>query len=300
MPKSPSCLVKMKYYIRATFACLVFPLAVFGSDTNSNDKSGYSLFNPVPKNELRPLTSVVYDNVTDARTLDVGHFQVEGQFIDYYHVTAHVQRPELSYRYTGHEYLWEPRITVGLLNNVDVYIRPSYGITASEERGTYFLSPFTSSASTSRFGRITTGAEINLWGNDGGTTALAVKPFLSIPTHGGDVLGGSDLALLVRLPRDFYLKFDTEFFATEDNSNAVHAGFYNAMSINKTLCSKAEAYWHLDSTVTTVRNQQWYGYTGFGMKYNVTSDLQLFAGMGFGLTSTSFDYNPRFGFVWRL
>jgi hypothetical protein len=44
----------------------------------------------------------------------------------------------------------------------------------------------------------------------------------------------------------------------------------------------------------------WYGYTGFGLKYNFLNNLQLFAGMGFGLTSSSYDYNPRAGLVWRF
>jgi hypothetical protein len=37
-----------------------------------------------------------------------------------------------------------------------------------------------------------------------------------------------------------------------------------------------------------------------GLDYNVTRDLQFCAGMGFGLDSSAYDYNPRCGFVWRF
>jgi hypothetical protein len=261
----------------------MLPLAVFAADPQSIDKSDYTLFNPVPNDQLRPLSSEAYDGVSDARTLDAGYFQAEGEFINY------LFNSTTPYHYSSNEYLWEPRISVGLLNNVDFYVRPSYEIRSYDYKG-----------STSEFGSVVTGVKVNLWGNDGGTTAFAVKPYLSIPTEGGDVLGGGVLALLVRLPQGFYVKFDSEFYATENDNRTLFAGFYNSMSINKSLCSKADAYWYLDSHVTSDSAQQWYGYTGFGLNYNFTCNLQIFAGIGFGLTSSSYDYNPRFGFVWRF
>ncbi|MGA2178089.1 MAG: transporter [Verrucomicrobiota bacterium] len=273
----------MPQSIPTTITCLMLPLAVFAAEPQSIDKSDYSLFNPVPGDQLRPLSSQAYDGVSDARTLDAGHVQVEGEFINYFFNST------TPYHYSSDGFLWEPRISVGLLNNVDFYVRPSYEIRSYDYKG-----------GSSEFGRITTGVKINLWGNDGGTTALAVKPYLSIPTEGGDVLGGGDVALLVRLPHGFYVKFDSEFYATENNSRTLFAGFDNSMSINKSLYSKADAYWYLDSTVTTDSAQQWYGYTGFGLNYNFTSNLQIFAGIGFGLTSSAYDYNPRFGFAWRF
>ena len=191
---------------------------------------------------------------------------------------------------------------MGLLNNVDFYVRPTYEIRSFREEGFNRATglPLSISGSSSGFGYLTTGIKVNLWGNDEGTTALALKPYFSIPTEGGDLLGGSDVVLLVRLPQGFYLKFDSEFYATENINLTHYVGFNNSMSINKILCSKTEAYWYLDSTVTSNPVEHWYGYTGFGLKYNFTSNMQLFAGIGFGLTSAAYDYNPRLGFVWRL
>ena len=47
---------------------------------------------------------------------------------------------------------------------------------------------------TDGFGDITTRLKVNLWGNDGGRTALAIMPFLKVPTAsdglGNDVVEG--------------------------------------------------------------------------------------------------------------
>jgi hypothetical protein len=262
---------------------LIFPLAVFGDNAGTNTNTFFSIFNPAPSDQLGPLSSEVYDGVSDARTVGAGHIQMESELINYYFNSS------TPYFQSSSAYLWEPRITVGLLTNLDFYVRPSYEIRSYE----HF-------SDSSKFENVTTGVKFNIWGNDAGTTALAIKPYLSIPTEGGSVLGGSDLSLLVRMPYGFYAKFDTEFYATQNYKDTLYAGFGNSMSINKSLCSQTEAYWYLDSTVTTDPAQQWYGYTGFGLKYNFTDNVQIFAGMGFGLTSSSYDYNPRLGFVCRF
>jgi len=129
--------------------CLGLPSAIFADDSQPFDKSGYSLFNPVPNVQLRPLSSEAYDGFTDARTLDAGHVQAEGEFVNY---SFNSTTPA---GYDRGQFTWAPRITVGLLNNVDFFIRPSYAIQ------THF-----SNSSSSEFGRITTGVKINLWGND--------------------------------------------------------------------------------------------------------------------------------------
>ena len=252
----------------------------------------------MPDDQLRPLTSEAYDGFTDARTLDAGHFQVESELINYVYFHNSFE--------TANEFTWQPRITVGLLNNVDFFVRPAYTLGSYSVRAPF--PPYKYSNGLNEFGNTTTGVKINLWGNDGGTTAFSIRPYLNLPTTQNtgcdDVLGGGDLALLVRLPCEFSVKFDSEFYATEFyspfNGNNVYAGFDNSISINKSLCSKANAYWYMNTTVTTIANPNWTGYTGFGAEYNFTANLQLFAGIGFGLNMPADVYNPRLGFAWRF
>ena len=59
-------------------------------------------------------------------------------------------------------------------------------------------------------------------------------------------------------------------------------------------------YWYLNTTVTASAGDPWHGMTGFGWDFNLTKNLQVFAGIGFGLRDVDYNYNPRAGVVWRF
>jgi hypothetical protein len=244
------------------------------------------------------------DTVLDARTVDAGHVQIEAPLVEYYYYSTHYGFPGLSYRYAESEYSWRPDFRVGLLNNVDFQVNPSYSIRSENVNGAYSapyaLYAFNSTTRSSGFGRVDFGPEINLWGNDGGATALAISPYLSVPTANGQVLAGMDIPFGVRVCRGLYLKLDTEFYLTDDSRGTRYGGFENNVSLTKKVCSKVSVYWYLDSTVTSDAGQSWYGYTGFGATYRIARDVELYASMGFGLNSAAYDYNPRFGVILRF
>ena len=274
------------------------------SNTNSPDKSQYNLFNPTPSNLLRPINSDQFDNVLDAHTLDAGHVQIDASLVNYYYYSIRYYVPGLSYRVAEDEYSWTPRFRVGLLNNLDFEVNPTYSIRSDNVAGAYGApytpDAFNSTAHSSGFGDIGLGPKINLWGNDEGVTALAIHPYLSIPPRRGVLLGGADIAFGWQMPRGFYLKLDSEFYVTDNARHTLYGGFYNSVSLHKTLCSKAEVYWYLDSTVTSDPLSSWYGYTGFGAIYKISPNLELYGGIGFGLKSAAYDYNPRFGVICRF
>ena len=237
-------------------------------------------------------------------TLDAGHVQIEGSLINYYKFSKNVSVSGVYSHISEEEYLWPPRIRVGLLNNVDFDISPSFEI-RSETVNRTFSAPFTPGTfsmheSRDTFGSIDLGPTINLWGNDSGTTAFALHPFVSIPTDRGDILSGLELPFELNLAYGFYLKLDSSFGLTDDTSHTHYGEFNNDVSIHKPLCKEAEAYWYLNSEVTAAPGTPWHGYTGFGLIYKATANFQLFGGIGFGLNSESFDYNPRFGLIYRL
>jgi hypothetical protein len=292
------------------------PLVIFGflvcgcamalaDDPSSNagasaDKAGYNLLKPVPSDLLRPVRMQAYDNVTDPTTVDAGHVQVEGALFDLFTVSRHY-----SSGFTGDvsqdSYSWRPRVTVGLLNNLDLEVMPTYSAIFAHEKG-LFATPFgpmpvDQNFSSSGFGPVIVESKLNLWGNDGGRTAMSISPVVSIPTDRGDVLVALDAAFALRLPQGFYVKVESEilqqrFFGKD------YVQFYEGLSINKSICSRLDAYAALTANVSS-SPQEWFGYAGFGAIYKVTRDFQLFGGLNFGLTDNSFDYNPRFGVVWR-
>jgi opacity protein-like surface antigen len=297
----------MKHFIALTALSALFATALSAADlsnTNSPDKSQYNLFNPTPRDLMRGIKADQFDNVLDAHTVDAGHIEIETSLIDYYAYSTHYNYTGLSYRYAEEEYYWAPRFRLGLLNNVDFEVNPTYSIRSKNETGA-FTAPyvpyaFNSTIHSSGFGDIGLGPEINLWGNDGGATALAIHPYLSVPTSNGELLGGMDIPFGLRLCRGLYLDFDTEFYVTDNSLRTHYGGFQNNVSLYKKVCSKTAVYWYLDSTVTSDPARSWYGYTGFGATYKLTVDMEVFGGIGFGLDSAAYDYNPRFGVVLRF
>src|ERR1035441_891393 len=154
--------------LKTAILAAIVPLAVSAADSPPGSANCDTLFKATPDDQLRPLSSQAYDGLTDARTLDAGHVQVESELLNYY---FNGSTPQYYYK---DSFFWEPRITLGLLNNLDLFIRPSY-----ETRTDYF------NHSTGDFGTITTGLKLNLWGNNDGTTALAIRPYAAIPTSHG-------------------------------------------------------------------------------------------------------------------
>jgi hypothetical protein len=290
----------MKNYTALAVVVPLLVLSALGDD--SQDKSQYNLFQPTPSDLMRPLNSDQFDNVLDAHTLDAGHLQIESSLVNYYTVSTHYSFSGLSYRFAEDEYSWGPRFRVGLMNNIDFEVNPTYSIRSANYNGAYSApfvpAPFDYTKSSSAFGDIGLGPKFNLWGNDDGPTALAIHPFLSIPTHHGGVLGGLEVPFGWNLPCGLYLKVESQIDVT--GSRTHYLGFYDAVSVHKSVCSHADVYWYLDANVTSESSQSWYGYTGFGATYTITRDLQLFGGLGFGLNSSAYDYNPRFGVIYRL
>ena len=87
------------------------------------------------------------------------------------------------------------------------------------------------------FGDIFVKSKINVFGNDGGAAALAVIPYVKIPSGGfpisnGAVEGGLIAPLQIQLPRDFGLTLMTEIDALKDASdNGRHPNFVNLVNI---------------------------------------------------------------------
>lgn len=275
-------------------ALITLPGGVFAGDSASApDKSSYNLFNRTPSDQLRPLSLDANDGVIDAVTVDAGHVQAQGDLVDYYRYSRDYNTPfAISGEYTRDHFNWSPRISLGILNNVDVFVHPSFDV----DNYSYYGGRHT--RNSSQYAGLNVGTKINLWGNDGGMTAFSVAPYLSIPDH-SDVSGGGDISLAVRLPGQFYFKVCADPFVFYRNNYTEHFGVENGASLHRTFGAKLDAYAYLN-TIWTDDSEEWQGYSGFGLGYQICRNLEVFLGMGFGLTDNSYDYNPCLGLGWRF
>jgi len=261
------------------------------ASATSSDKQNYTLFNVTPASQLRPLSADANDGVMDPTTLDAGHVEIQGSLVDYYTYSKDYNSYE---HFSEDHFVWGPRISIGLTHNVDLFLHPSFQVTSYSYSGQY-----NASHDSSGYEGINIGAKVNLWGNDGGQTAFSVAPYLSFPNHENSVLGGADISFAVRLPNQFYLKFMTDPSAINGKHDSVSFGMENSVSLHRTFYDNLDTYAYLNTTIEP-GTVPWYGYAGFGLGYQFTSNFELFGGIGFGLTSNSYDYNPRLGLVLRF
>ena len=252
------------------------------------DKSGCTLFHPVPAALLREMSTDRPDKTESPFTVDAGHFQLEMDFASYT-----TDRADGTHRETWNVAPFN--LKAGLLGNVDLQaVFDSYlrGRTAEGVR--------------SGVGDLTLRLKVNLWGNDGGRTACAVMPFISLPTSsarlGSDsVQGGVIFPLAVKLPGGWGLGLMTEVDFLRDEAGASgHAEFVHSVTFSHGIAGKLGGYVEFFSSVSTERGARWVGTVDLGLTCKLTDHIQLDAGCNFGVTRAADDLNPFVGLSWRF
>lgn len=140
--------------------------------------------------DLRDLTTDRPDVTESPFTVDAGHIQIETTLLGYTR-----SRRDASGAVTGSYEIATTNLRIGVTERleVDVVWQP-YGI--ADPRG---------GAAVSRgIGSVDLRAKLNLWGNDGpakpGDTALALLPYVTLPTDGDNGIGESEVAFGLIVP----------------------------------------------------------------------------------------------------
>jgi len=244
------------------------------------DKSGYTLFNPTPDSQLRSFSPDRPPKADSATTVDAGHFQYETDLLNYSQTNFGGVTTRL---YQAADPVWK----LGLTNWADFELQfNGYQNLVATDNATG-----TAVAKGSGFGDVFVKSKINLFGNDGGSAALAVIPYVKIPSgtaiiSNGAVEGGLIAPFQLQLPQDFGLTLMTEVDALKDaNDDGRHANFVNLVNLNhpvpgiKNLSAAIEFY----SSVGTDPNTPPVYTLDTALIYLLTPNVQLDAGADFGL-----------------
>lgn len=262
------------------------------------DKSGYSLIKPTPREYLREMTTDRPDKTESPFTLDAGHFQIEMDLV------THSRDHDTSQGADTQLQRWAiapVNLKVGLLNSVDLQVViDTYEHVRVEDRLTGAVDR------RAGFGDVTTRLKWNLFGNDGGSVALGVMPFVKFPTSqdqlgNNSVEGGLIVPVAFQLPAGFDLCLMTEFdFLRDDVGRGHHVDFINTATISHDLVGKLGAYLEFFSLVSSDSSNDWQGSVDIGLTYAITADGQLDAGVNLGVTDSADDVNPFLGISWRF
>lgn len=275
---------------------LAAPAVAFGCLCSSilnaaPDKSAYTLFNPTPRDQMRELSTDRPDQTESAYTVDAGHWQIEFDFFNYtYDREAGVRTESWN--------VAPVNVKLGLTNTTDLQVMfDSYSTERVRVAG--------ATATTRDWGDLTLRLKQNLWGNDGGATALAVMPFVKLPLNAGDagnnlVEGGLIVPLAVALPSGWGLGLMTEVdWLADATGNDRHAEWVNTVTVSHDLTQRLGGYVEFVSVHSEERGARWVAQADAGLTYAISDDIQLDGGCNVGLTESAPDLQPFLGLSLR-
>jgi len=254
--------------------------------TAAADKSAFTLFNPTPPSLLREFNPDRPDQTEGPYTVDAGHLQLESSFAEYTHDKDHGQNSEL----------WSvapSNLRIGLLNNVeaDLLVDPYLNLrtAGSNNSGT--------STRVDGFGDTELRAKINLWGNDGGTTAFGLLPFIKVPTANNGlgnrhVEGGLILPLQINLSDDTSIGLEVEGDILRNDSNTGYGSDVSYSAVfDQHLIGPLAGYIEYVGVLPIRLGETYSAYLDGGFTWLLSTNVQLDIGINKGLTRSAYDYN---------
>jgi hypothetical protein len=264
-----------------------------GPNEDLREKTGYNLFHPTPDSLLRELTTDRPDKTESPYTVDAGHYQIELDLLKYTQGCTDKAVQTLA--------IAPSNLKVGLFNNVDLqFIVETYTIQRTSGHDPQ------AHETVSGFGDVLIRCKTNFWGNDGGTTAGGMMPFLKLPTGAtelgnGAVEGGIIFPLAITLPQEWSMGLMTEVdhLRNSDTSN-YHQEFINSITFGHEIIGQLAGYLEFFSSISSERDVEWIGTVDFGLTYNLRSNVQLDAGVNIGVTRAADDLDSFVGLSVRF
>jgi hypothetical protein len=259
----------------------------------------YSFFNRTPAESMREMTTDRLGATETPYTINAGHAQVETDLIRYSITSDESFGTVRDYTFYG----WAPKLRFGLCERAEVQLQAAYSHFQTDFTNPTF--PAANYSYSEHWWMLTPAVKINILGNDEGPFALALTPFVTTPLTKPDYLTtefGLKVPLAIKLPEDFSLRLMSGFQTMEVQTSSRRYDTYfvrNSINLSKRF-EKLTVYTEFATALVASRPDRWGGFVDFGAGYQVTKDLQLDAGIAFGVTDNSADYNPFAGFSYRF
>jgi hypothetical protein len=270
--------IKMKVLSIAVLA--LFTNLVAEAQTRSADrgKRSYSLFYPTPKDQMRDMETDRPDVTESAYSVDAGHFQVESDAIRFSRIkTDGLNITQTSYNIAN--------LKVGLSNSVDLQlVVPFY----QQEKIRY--SNGSQVRSSTGLNDFTLRIKKNVWGNDGGGTALAIMPFINVMAgkHAEDKRpeGGVVIPFAVDLKNEWSLGAQGQFSFLRSELKGYDGEILNSLTVGKALSQTSSSF--IESHYTyNLQSRDFELFFNGGYVYSFTENLKVDVGFNYGLSKGS-------------
>jgi hypothetical protein len=279
---------------------LALTLLATASPALADPKDNYSIFSPTPDHLMREMTTDRPDTTESPFTVDAGHIQTETTLFGYAR-----SRPDDTDTTTDSFEFATTNLRLGLTNSAEVnVIWQPYGIVDSRAPGPV------GNSHQSGLGDLEIRAKYNLWGNDtydkAGSTALALLPFVSLPTDRDNGIssehtqGGLIIPFAIKLPDDFELGLNAGVAqANDDDDQGYYTQYLSTASLGYDWNDKLGTYYEIAAQLRNDESKD-IVVAATGITYKIASNVQLDAGSNVGLTSAADRINPFVGISGRF
>ncbi len=257
----------------------------------------YTLFNPTPRAERRPLDPERPDATQNPTTVDAGVIQVETGFFQYAYDSSR-NTPDTVETW---EIFSQTTIRLGLLSDLELQIIFTPYIS---QQTTLDAGPKFTDAGISDF---TLRLRHNYWGNDpkGQDTALGSEAFLVIPStsqvSSGKLEAGAAGNFQWEFVPDFSLAFTAEpAFRYNTGSARYDFVLLTTAELIVDVFDRFTTYAELAGTATTAGSSAYEGSFNLGAIFSLTNDVALDAGLTIGLTRAADDFSGTIGITVRF
>jgi hypothetical protein len=245
---------------------------------------------------LRELSTDRPDRTESPYTVDRGHVQVELDLANYTRDRVASAGSDVLVSSYG---LVPMNLKIGVLDRMDLqFVIESFASERETDR----------TAGTERtrrgLGDLTGRVKLNIWGNDGGTTAFGIMPFVTLSRAGAGASrrasGGVILPLAVALPAGWELGTMVELDLEANAGPGHHAVVVNSLTLGHALPGGLHGYAELFSAASTESGASWVGTVDGGLTYGIGENVQLDAGANVGISAAAEGVNPFVGLSFRL
>jgi len=277
----------------------VVGLAMSAGSVAGAEKGRYSLFNPTPDRLLREMTTDRPDATESPFTVDAGRVQVETNLLGF--ARSHADD---NAAVTDTLDLVTTNIRIGLTSRAEInFVWQPYGTTRTRQLGL-------ATERASGIGSLDIRGKINLWGNDDFErqgSALALLPYITLPTDARNGIssehmeGGIIVPLAVALPNNFGIGFNGGIaWLRSETTGDYNAEYLATAALSYEWTGKLGTYYEIAANFAPADDDGTAVMLGTGLTYAVSDNVQLDAGINFGVTSAADRFNPFVGISTRF
>jgi hypothetical protein len=277
--------MRLETRVSALAACLIVgfasaaapaqPEALLATDATAPegaDESGYDLLSPVPRALMREMATDRPDTTESPISVDAGHLQAEVEAVG-------LARD------------------AGLTSFAIGVVNLKLGLTSRSDLQVV-VEPFHHANGRTGFGDLTLRNKWNLWGNDGGATALALMPFITLPTASsglgaGSVEGGLIVPFGFECPARFVCATMLELDAVR-RAERYGADLVATATAGHALYRELSGFVELTSVLPVDGGDAAFG-ANSGLTLGLSDDLMLDGGARLGLNDAAEDLSLFLG-----